>query len=286
MEWFVYVLGSVGTLAGIYYIAVLFNKYLFAERKRPIDFSKSTSRYEDLGNYDISATALTQDATEKWLRPLLKQPISTDIPRLCKKMIVYNSSGNTLYSGYWTTHPVTNKPMTMATCVGELLVTLARLTKEDHVRIEQSFDNKINDKVDISSHLNDYIIEFVGHNSQIVQILKLCTQSSVSAAVYRLKSTLGRNIAYKDVRGGWKIEIIFYPDKITVTHKKKEQSWNGMDSENEYIEFQWVLEYQLDFPITKIVSSKLYIDEIIFGEKVPSSYKDKLMPHFAKFSKT
>jgi len=286
-EWYHYLIGSVGTIAVIYYIAVLVNKHFNDERKRPIDFAKNTKRYNDLGTFDNSVEALTKDAAENWQRPLKHQPVNTDLPRLCKKTTILTHQGNTLYSGFWNTHPATNIPMTVAGCIREILILLAMLTKETHIKllVEQSFDKHINDESDISAHLNDYFTEFVKESSEVYKILKLCTQSAISAAVYRLKSTLGRSISYKDVRGAWTIDIIAHPDKWLVIHKKREQSWLGMDSPSEYIEFQWVLEYQLDTPITKIITCNLYVDDLIFGATTTKAYQDKVRACFTTFYK-
>src|SRR4051794_4786980 len=50
---------------------------------------------------DFSPEGLLLDMKDKWTRPLTKLPVNVDIPRLARKMSIYDETGELLLDGGW-----------------------------------------------------------------------------------------------------------------------------------------------------------------------------------------
>jgi len=128
---------------------------------------------------------------------------------------------------------------------------------------------------DISRRLLDFLLEIVGANCNCVTILKACNQSTLAPAVLRLKSAIGGQYPYKDIRGGWKIFIDISDTKVVVTHKKWEQSF-----EKGKFQFQWEFSLVFDRNQMKLKSTAISITETKFQNNL---IKDELLPIFQEF---
>merc|ERR1712137_653922 len=81
---------------------------------------------------------------------------------------------------------------------------------------------------DIAAQLGYFMKNYYTDDSRVIRILKVCNQSLLAPTVVRMKESIGTKYPYKDQRGQWVIVIRKEKESVTVTHTKKEQSWESL----------------------------------------------------------
>mmetsp|Transcript_40864 Transcript_40864/g.102916 ORF Transcript_40864/g.102916 Transcript_40864/m.102916 type:complete len:330 (-) Transcript_40864:183-1172(-) len=256
---------------------------------------------------DTSNDALMIDVTEKWEKRVEDLPVSVDLPRLARKMVIYDSSNTVILDGGWLDLPpeelarvqcAVPTPTTRFQLVRAILLLLAR-------ELEPSSEGVIAEKFhslhleephfggDISGFLGVFLRTHLGNDSHIVRVLKVCNQSVIAPAVLRLKKTIASKYPFKDVRGAWRIHLhIRSRDEVVVRHMKREMSWEAgftilstaampMDGpgsggsgtaqqqQQEDFQFGWCLEVVLGRELAFLSSVRLWIDSFSFSKTLP-----------------
>eukprot|EP01080_Neovahlkampfia_damariscottae_P010808 gene10808-3426_t len=155
-----------------------------------------------------------------WKRKLLQLPVGKDLPRLCRNFVIYDEYGlpvttklNESFSDIQQTQVILHSIFVSLANVNELS-SLKNLTYE-------SFAEEVNP----SDHesLNQFILKNFGEEAKTTLLLKSCNQSCMAPPITQLKKVLLRKIQYKDVQGGWKVEIHCKKNQFLVIHSRIEQ---------------------------------------------------------------
>lgn len=193
-----------------------------------------------------------------WLGPIAALPVGKDLPRLIRKMLVfrgetvltsYESPNHTSLSAFSMPLPVTSPPTTdESSSLRRYDSGLAPSSTEDEIyRVLYSTLTTLRRELDpdrpplpgetafrTSVHLDDHstlmkwILTNIGEESRSIGVLKACNQAILAPAITRLKRELisHSSIRFKDVPGGWKIQIHIDEDASKapwVAHRRREQ---------------------------------------------------------------
>jgi len=224
-------------------------------------------------------------------KPYHTLPVHVDIPRLAKKIIIYgdgelvhkpqedtalnNSSGNLFADLSRQDNTIKEIILTLSKWLGD--------SQEQQESISTKYASFFGTG-DPSLSLNEFIEHVVGVDSSVVKVLKACNQSILAPGVLKLKVAVGNQFPFKDVRGSWRIEIQIESDKLSVTHLKRERSFE--DESSEYFEFAWTLRIVYDRQLTRVLEVQLYIDDILFGDKMDTSKRRKIREVISAFWRT
>jgi hypothetical protein len=263
---------------------------------------------------DCSPKALMDDTLKKWSQHITKLPAAIDLPRLARKMIVFDESHNLLIDGeIWssiskipsietatttttTTSSENNDEKTIIPQINttpatqssqallrEIMLILAdQLNEHDvHEVVSNQMYEFIPDDYtgDISTMLQSFFVKKID-GSAVLRILKACNQSILAAAVVRLKAGIASRIPYKDYRGAWHIEISFSQDEICVIHKKREMSWEQHPQQSckeDQFEFAWEFLLGFDRQVLDLRRVDLSITEVSFHEQINEKKKKEIL---------
>jgi len=95
---------------------------------------------------------------------------------------------------------------------------------------------------------------------------------------------VGNQFPFKDLRGSWRIEIHIDPDTLSISHLKRERSFE--DDSADYFEFEWSLKLIFDRQLTRVLDVFLFIDDIAFGDKMDKSKRQKIRDVMSAFLRT
>ena len=96
-----------------------------------------------------------------------------------------------------------------------------------------------------------------------------------------MKASVGNEWPYKDQRGQWIIVIQRDGDNYTVTHTKKEISWEDTKLyDTQHFQFTWSLRMEFDSRIEEMTSVSVRIDEMEFPDTVPAATRDEIVNAF------
>eukprot|EP01102_Stenamoeba_stenopodia_P021149 TRINITY_DN8444_c0_g1_i1.p1 TRINITY_DN8444_c0_g1~~TRINITY_DN8444_c0_g1_i1.p1 ORF type:complete len:307 (+),score=57.34 TRINITY_DN8444_c0_g1_i1:213-1133(+) len=246
----------------------------------PSDDALSTS-------IDFSPAALYEDTKDKWIKPLTKLPVNVDIPRLARKMSIYDDSRNLLLDGSWldlTPEEIeaspykdqipTNKSNTKL--IQDVLQVLADQLGEDSTAIREEFGKMVKDNGgDTAGPFGNFLNRHMGDNSTVVKVLKACNQSIIAPSVVRLKLSIAPRLPFKDLRGAWRIQIHCLKSSVVVFHKKYETSWENFSTEE--FQFSWQLRITFDKAMTTMKTVDVSITEIEFGKSVTDKRKKEVL---------
>jgi len=274
-----------GLVAFVLFIAYLGKKYVFTPNPPPPLLSPR--RYE----FVSAADSPTEIAT-KWEKPYHTLPVHVDIPRLGKKISIYVNNTvvhqadtddlAALRAGAMMDTPRGSQDHTV---IRDIVVSLSKhlgeaQSQQDALRAR--FSEFFHPAGDPSLALSEYLEQVVGVDSKVLGVLKACNQSILAPGVLKLKCTVGNQFAFKDMRGSWRINIYITPDKVCVTHLKRERSFE--DDPADYFEFEWSLVLVFDGNVTKMQEVHLHIDELLFGTSMNPSKKKKIREAMSDFA--
>ncbi|PRP83356.1 hypothetical protein PROFUN_09337 [Planoprotostelium fungivorum] len=231
---------------------------------------------------DFSDECLRADLEKIWQREVSKLPVHTDLPRLSKRIDV--TLGDHEYGV--TGLPDFEMPLTdsMIPSVYRILTTTSSALEDEPTRsqIKNNFLTTFNvsdaeakgeDKsrtipdFDVAGTLSKYLATL--DDNATIRALKCCNQSFLFPAVIRLKFLITNNpdsneqdMSYKDLRGGWRIQVDIADDQVRVIHKKWEQSFR-----EDSFQFLWELEVKFDRMVTVLESATVRIRQVKFGEE-------------------
>jgi len=268
-------------IAFVLFFGYLGYKYAWKRKILPPVIAR---RYE----FEVAADLLTEIST-KWERPYHTLPVHVDIPRLAKKIAIYGNGGivhrppddelSSSGSLFNTTPRIDNT-------IRDIIVTLSEWLGEPKEKQEEILAQypKFFGSGDPSLSLTEFLDNIVGPTSKVVNVLKACNQSILAPGVLKLKVAVGNQYPFKDVRGSWRIDVHIYSDGLSVTHLKRERSFE--DDSADYFEFDWSLKLVYDKDVARLKEVYLYIEALTYGDRMVSSKKKKIREVMSKFSRT
>jgi len=174
---------------------------------------------------------------------------------------------------------------TVETHIKASLVAVARKVDgiELALKIEERFQDYVQEGRDTIKQLHLFIKEIVGEQTKLVQILKACNQSIIAPVLIYLTNSLEGILSFKQKT--WKIQILIGTSVIRITHIKTEQS--APDAEDIYGPFAF--EYTLDFILDKDASElkQMIVNltkVVVFDDKKEKIVKDLLSKAFERFT--
>lgn len=232
---------------------------------------------------DCSKQSLEGDILKTWSRPRNKLAVTVDLPRLVRKISVFNSQNEVLFNG---SEPLTEgdspsrfSNITIYRKMSQLFVVLAQSLSENHDGVEEFIEAKMSEEGDSASLLDRLFDQFFPEENRITKLLKLCNQSIMAPAVIRLKQQMNDSFPYKDDRGRWTIEIRLRDDaSVVVTHFKREISWESSeDYDRQHFSFRWNLSISTDPSLSLVESASMSIDQLSFVETVAEETRREIL---------
>jgi len=225
-----------------------------------------------------SSLSLYDEIIDKWRRPATSLPVQIDLPRLIYKFEITDKLGQSLL-------PSNIKDMQRGELLKLLFDTLNRLFAMSTT--EQTEFNRVFDELveptkdgDISIRLS-YFLEHIGDNIPAMGVLKACNQSFLAPAVIMLKSRLGGQLRYKDLRDGWYINIQITDSEIILKHRKTEQSFES--NPDSQFQFDWELTLTFNRAVTELKTVNLHVVDIRYSSEILEVKKVKLQNLLAQF---
>jgi len=228
-----------------------------------------------------SPLSLYDEIIEKWKRPATSLPVQIDLPRLIYKFEIIDKNGTSLL-------PENIKEMQRGELLKVLfdcLNNLFSMSNSDQVEFDRIFDELVEPtkEGDISIRLS-YFLERIGDNMPSMGVLKACNQSFLAPAVIMLKSRLGGQLRYKDLRDGWYINIQITDTEIILKHRKTEQSFEA--NPESHFQFDWELTLTFNRLVTELRTVNLHVVDIRYSASILDAKKQKLETLLAQFYKT
>lgn len=238
------------------------------------------------GNYKTSAWQhefvaknWKEDTESIWNRPLSALSCHMDLPRLGHKIQIFKNdqlipiqdTGNKLKY------------------IQDILIILAQQAGEsdDYInKIRNSFFEIVHEdgSGDSSQQLKRYLEENIQDDSKIYHILCLCHQKIVFPAYYSIKENIQNDLVFKDCRGSWSINILFYDDRCTVVHSKVQIAKDTMPNEDPEFSFRWELVINLTGSNYDHISGMdVRVAEVTTRNDVPKARSSSIQDAFKKF---
>jgi len=220
---------------------------------------------------EASSISLYDELIDKWRRPATSLPVQIDLPRLIYKFGITDNSGKSLL-------PDNIKDLQRGELLKLLFDTLNRFFTMSIA--EQNEFNRIFEELveptkegDISIRLSYFLERIASENIPAMGILKACNQSFLAPAVIMLKSRLGGQLRYKDLRDGWFISIQVCDTEIILKHRKTEQSFET--NPDSHFQFDWELTLTFNRAVTELRAVNLHVVDIRYGPEILEEKKIK-----------
>eukprot|EP01098_Paradermamoeba_levis_P013196 TRINITY_DN5968_c0_g1_i1.p1 TRINITY_DN5968_c0_g1~~TRINITY_DN5968_c0_g1_i1.p1 ORF type:complete len:284 (-),score=39.26 TRINITY_DN5968_c0_g1_i1:88-939(-) len=225
-------------------------------------------------------SAWQDDTKEIWQREMRQLPVHIDLPRLCRKLYIFDNQN--MVCGNNETATSNNE---IRDLILRILLILSEYLdgdiKRDEVkaRFEGYFVNQ-QDTGNISSGLSKFLNEVIGDNSKAGQVLKACHQKIIFPGFYLIKSKIYPQLPFRDVRSSWQVYINFHPDHVVIQHRKSQQD------KGEAVEFQfeWQLEIVLNRDISDIIGVSAQVLSYTISDKVSPNRRQEIDSIFKNFT--
>jgi hypothetical protein len=274
-------------VVSIVVVAYVTHKYYWKQdSEKPATSLTTGRRYE----FEVGAD-LHKEISTKWERPYHTLPVHVDIPRLAKKIAIYSNGvvvhgppDEDLSASLGSSGGLFPPAPRVESTIRDIMTVLSRLLgepteKQDAITTHYS---KFFMGGDPSLSLTEFIDNVVGPTSKVVNVLKSCNQSILAPGILKLKVAVGNQYPFKDVRGSWRIDVHVSSEHVTVTHLKRERSFE--DDSAEYFEFDWSLKLVFSSDVSRLEDVILHIDELTYGDRMESSKRKKIRDVMNKFS--
>lgn len=207
---------------------------------------------------NVLESSLEEQVNMKLQRAIVDLPVSSDLPRMISRTIVFDKNGEKLFD------PNDESIMPIEK-IKKLFLTLSKSLCVNFVteNVESQYDILLprNFEGDTTIPLKNVINNLIGENNPVSNILKSLNQAIIAPAIMKLKITLmQKELNYKDSRNKWEIEIHLNDDDVTIKHKKFEKSIP------EEFEFEWHLSLHFDTNVNTIDAVDFKIVNIIFDD--------------------
>ena len=121
--------------------------------------------------------------------------------------------------------------------------------------------------------------EFLGEDSHVVRLLKVCNSATISPVIIELKTALGAKYMTKDVSDTWKFDIIIKDEDIVVKSRKQEQELKSLFT------YEWEIAISFSRDTITCQDINLYTFNIQFSEKATPEQKNDILSVLNKYSK-
>eukprot|EP01121_Diplochlamys_sp_Union-15-3_P021548 TRINITY_DN8771_c0_g1_i1.p1 TRINITY_DN8771_c0_g1~~TRINITY_DN8771_c0_g1_i1.p1 ORF type:complete len:263 (+),score=39.28 TRINITY_DN8771_c0_g1_i1:87-875(+) len=231
-----------------------------SELKVKFDYKKLDIEDQGFGVFDKYTTHILDSILEKWYKPLNKHSIPQDLSRLISKIRVWDN--DVLVLDYLATAERRDAIRSLIVCLGYKL-GIKNLSYFEQ-QIKELYKEEQN--YDVTKFYRQLIYDILGPDHKITNLLKVtCNQGMMFPPWNVLRERLLKDFPFKDMKGGWTIDIIFSMEKITVVHSKKERSLTeGADGSAHYT-FTWQFAIVFDLTISKPVDVYLMISSLNIG---------------------
>lgn len=229
-------------------------------------------------------TNLEEEVITIWKRPLDKLPVYKDFCRLVSRMEIFDAKGKNLLE------PPDDKKTTTDLMYDAFTVLASILEGEPLVqKIKEHFNTYFgkqpgSNTVDLITATEQFILNVIGEQSKVCSVLRAANQSIIAPAVMKLKfSPFGQAYRYKDVNGQWKVRILLLPDKVTVSHRKREQSQFD-HTPADHFEFDWTLDITINSSTWADLQQILFrVVSVDFNKEFDRDKKLKILQSLEEF---
>jgi len=130
--------------------------------------------------------------------------------------------------------------------------------------------------------VQDLFEQKIGTTSKTAKVFKAIHQNIIFTAIFQLKSKVPITTMTRDVRtkDGWRINILFTQNVVSVSHRRREQSLATAPSDEQYW-FEWELRIVFDKELKDIESTLLKITDLGFSENINPKKRAELSSAFS-----
>jgi hypothetical protein len=227
----------------------------------------------------MMAVPLVDQIKPKWQRDPNELPVATDLPRMIQNVMVSDDEHKVLFERSATKDKENGNTYNMrsrVTLLKELFLILAhRFTLHDlHstilLRWSEFFDNEDLETSDLSQQLRKFLLQVVGNQNALINILKSVNQSVIAPVAMRIRSFFFGEYNLKDVRNAWNVDILLANGEIIVRHLKWEESIPTC------FKFQWKLDLVFNEDATELMDTRLEIPILQFAENIQNTEEQKV----------
>eukprot|EP01124_Arcella_intermedia_P031156 TRINITY_DN6965_c0_g1_i2.p1 TRINITY_DN6965_c0_g1~~TRINITY_DN6965_c0_g1_i2.p1 ORF type:complete len:262 (-),score=55.75 TRINITY_DN6965_c0_g1_i2:84-758(-) len=195
--------------------------------------------------------------SEIWERSIVELPANTDIPRLCKKIVIHHEE-KTVFDG----SEEAQKEKSNAEVTKEFFQTTSELLKDEQTQESlKNYEDFVKETGDTGEQINAFFAEILKKHGETTSLLifKGIHQKLIFPAFYCMKDILQPNIGkFKDLRGSWSVIVEIDNDTAVIKHKKRQQALNTTQELPDY-EFSWQLSFTIDLKEKKMQKSQTHI---------------------------
>jgi len=220
-------------------------------------------------------------------RPISALPINTDVPRLCRKILVVNGD-NVIFDGSLKIY--VNAPVNMV--VRALFESIATFLKDGITleAINRDFDQIVVATGDAGTHLAIWfatLIKAAGGDERTpptLLLFKTVHQRCIFPAFYCVRELLQESIGkFKDKRGTWNVRINLDPENMSIIHTKRQEAVEVL-GEGPKFEFDWNLSLKI-FNGSLSVDAKglsITLTDLMCSNLLDNESNDRIVSTFAK----
>jgi len=272
------IVGTVFVVGGSFYYLLVRNRELGS--KEPSRALPPKSPYES--TIVCTHAALVTDMEITRQRPIDKLPISVDLPRLARKTVIMDGDQvvlNGLAEEFAS--DTEDEQISRARLIQRVWATLSEMVGEES-EMYSDLAERLQGGGEVALQLALWLKMNISSDTRVIRILKVCNQSILASAVVRMKSTVGMDWPYKDLRGQWTIQIRKTEDGcIHVTHTKKEISYESNSLyDTQHFSFTWELQMIFDPNVEVMQKVSVVISEMDFVEGVSQATRDAIVQSF------
>jgi len=220
-------------------------------------------------------------------RPISALPVNTDVPRLCRKVLVVNGA-TVIFDGSlksFANQPVNNVVRTMFESIAKFLNDNATLEA-----IKRDFDKIVVSTGDAGTHLASWFTSIIqnaegdANTPPTILLFKTVHQRCIFPAFYCVRELLQESIGkFKDKRGTWNVRIDLDPENLSIIHTKRQEAVE-MLGEGPKFEFDWNLSLKI-LKDTFMVDAKglsITLTDLVCSNLLDKDAIEKITATFAK----
>jgi len=152
-------------------------------------------------------------------------------------------------------------------------------SKERLEKITEEFDKllKLQTVPDYELIIESMFQKVIGVDSKTARVFKAIHQNIIFVAAFELKSKIKALQLTRDVRTkeGWKIQVLFHNNIVSISHRRREQSLAFAPSDEQYW-FEWELRMNFDDSLLALQSCNLKITNLGFDNNINPKKKDEI----------
>jgi len=220
-------------------------------------------------------------------RPISALPVNTDVPRLCRKILVVEGD-NVIFDG--SLKSFINAPVNMV--VKSMFESIAKFLN-DAVTLEaiaKDFDQIVVSTGDAGTHLAIWfasLIKAAGGDDKTpptLLLFKTIHQRCIFPAFYCVRELLQESIGkFKDKRGTWNVKIDLDPENLSIIHTKRQEAVEVLGEAPKF-EFDWNLSLKI-IKDTLAVDAKglsITLTDLICSELMEKETSERINATFSK----